>query len=367
MDKLFMPEVRLDGFAMDEAPAELQNVEVLKQQGIDFRSEALADAMDSAAGVTDPGVNAPWFYLNYMASKPIQVATQRTVMDDILGRTREGSWAHNTITKQFRELTGRTGQYKDFADTTAPRVNRGYTRVTRDIIRLSAGLVIGELESRQSALVPGMKSPHQDKREAIALAFKLDREAIGHFGYMVNDAKCYGLFNDPELSENVPFESVPEGVSADTTTTSTKWEDKGAHDIIRDLMTAVASVQKKSKANFIPASHPFKIVIPVGCDQYLGKITECGGFSVRDWIAKQWPKAKIIVDPTFDGALGGENVFYVIVDKIGVDPCAEQIVPASLFMVGSMKRETGHSELWSMATAGTFVEQTIGIGRFYGI
>lgn len=364
MDKFYMPEVRLDGIAMDELPEDLQTVETLKQMGIGGNERAFADAMDSAAGVTDPGVNAPWFYLNYMASKPIQVATQRTVMDEILGRTREGSWAHNSVTKQFRELLGKTGQYKDFADTTAPRVNRGYTRVTRDIIRLSAGLVIGELESRQSALVPGMKSPHQDKREAIALAFKLDREAIAHFGYMVGDAKCYGLFNDPELDA---FQQVNTAIGPDSLTNSTEWKDKGAHDIIRDLMTAVAGVQKKAKANFIPSAHPFKIVIPVGCDQYLGKITECGGFSVRDWIAKQWPKAKIVVDPTMDGALGGENVFYVIVEKIGVDPCAEQIVPASLFMVGSMKRETGHSELWSMATAGTFVEQTIGIGRYFGI
>lgn len=361
MDMHYMPAV--DGFAMDEAPEQFRNVESLKFQGIGYRDAALVDAMDSAETVTEAGINAPWFYLNYMAKKPIQVVTQRTTSDEILGRTTDGaSWAHNSITKTIRELTGKSGLYKDFADTTAPRANRASTRVTRDIIRLSAGVVIGELEKRQSAMVPGMYSPYQDKRDAVALLMKLDRDAIAYFGYQVNDAKCYGLLNDPNLEA---FQSVPSVTKSGTT--YTKWIDKDAHEIINDLMTAVAHVQVRCKGNFIPAKHSFKLVVPNGCEQYLGKITECGGYSVRQWIKDNWSKCEIVVSPVFDNALGGENVFYVIVDKLGVDPCAEQIVPASLFMVGSMKRETGHSELWSMATAGTFIEQPIGIARYYGI
>lgn len=356
---VYIPKVSLEGFAMDEAPAEFQTVEALQAQGIGFNENALVGAMDAAPTVTDAGVNAPWFYLNYMAKKPIQVVTQRTTADEILGRTTEASWAHSSITKQFRELTGRTAMYKDFADATAPRVNRGYTRETRHIIRLSAGLIVGELENRQSALVPGMYSPHQDKREAIALLMKLDRDAIAYFGYQLGDAKCYGLLNDPMLD---PFESVPVGEDG-----KTSWMDKSAHDIIRDLQFAMSKVQVKCRGNLIPTSTPFKLVIPLGCDQYLNKITECGGYSVRKWIADNWKKCEIVVSPVFDEALGGQNIFYIIVDKIGVSPSVEQIVPASLFMVGSMKRETGHSELWSMATAGTFVEQKIGIGRFFGI
>lgn len=356
----FIPKVSIEGFAMDEAPVDFQNIEALRAQGIDYAPSALADAMDSAPTVTDAGVNAPWFYLNYMAKRAIQVATQRTTIDDILGRTQEGSWAHVAVTKQFRELTGKTANYKDFADITAPRVNRGYTRMTRSVIRLSAGMIVSELENRQSALVPGMYSPHQDKREAIALITKLDRDAIGYFGYQLGDAECYGLLNDPNLDA---FTEVAAGAG----TVGKTWAAKTFHDITRDIMTAVAKVQSQAKANFIPASQGFKLVIPVSCDQYLGKVPECGGVTVREWFKKQYPKAEIVVSPVFDGAVGGENCFYVIVDKIGVSPCAEQVVPASLFMVGSMKRETGHSELWSMATCGTFVEQPIGIARYFGI
>ena len=147
----------------------------------------------------------------------------------------------------------------------------------------------------------------------------------------------------------------------------TKWADKTFHEIIADLMTAVGTVQKQLKANFIPATSKFKIVIPVGCDQYLGKVPECGGKTVREWIKDQWKKCEIHVDPAFDEVLGGENVFYVIVDEIGSSPVVDQHVPASLFMVGSMQREAGRSELWSFATAGAFVKQPLGVGRFFGI
>lgn len=352
------------GFAMDEAPAEFQKMDALKMQGIGYNAHALDAAMehaeDAAATVTGAGsVNAPWFYLNYLAKKPITVVTQRTTIDEILGRNPEGSWANASITRQFRELTGRTAPYDDFVESAAPRVNRAYSFESRDVIRLSAGLIVTELENRQAAMVPGQYSPNQDKREAIALLFKLDRDAIGYYGYRLGTAKCWGLLNDPNL---FPFYQVATGAAS-----STKWEKKTFHEIIADLMTAVARVQKQLKANFIPASSKFKIVIPVGCDQYLGKVPECGGKTVREWIKDQWKKCEVVVSPVFDEALGGENVFYVIVDEIGTNPAADQHVPASLFLVGSMKREAGYSELWSMATAGTFVTQPLGIGRCYGI
>ena len=60
-------------------------------------------------------------------------------------------------------------------------------------------------------------------------------------------------------------------------------------------------------------------------------------------------------------------MFYLIANKLGDSPVAEQYVPASLFLVGTAQRETGVSELYSMATAGCFVEQPLGIVRFFGI
>ena len=353
------------GFAMDEAPAEFQSMDALNMQGIGFKAGALEQVMsyaeDAAPTVTGAGsVNNPWFYLNYLAKKPIQAVTQRTVLDEILGRNSEGAWANVSITQQFREFTGRTAPYDDFVESAAPRVNRAYSYESRDILRLSAGLIVTELESRQAAMIPGQYSPSQDKREAIALLFKLDREAIGHYGYRLGGAKIWGLLNDPNLG---PFYQVAKGADSGETT----WAGKTFHEIIADLMTAVASVQKHLKANFIPATSKFKIVIPVGCDQYLGKVPECGGKTVREWIKEQWKKCEIHVDPCFDEALGGENVFYVIVDEVGSSPVADQHVPASLFMVGSMQREAGRSELWSMATAGVFVKQPLGVGRFFGI
>lgn len=360
MAEKFIPAV--EGYTMDEMPAEFQREEALSMIGVGYNANALRDSMEFAedeAPVTGGGMNTPWFHLNYLAKKAITVVTQKTTIDEILGRTPEGSWAHESITKQFRELTGRSAPYEDYAETTTPRVNRAYSYVTRDVIRLAAGTIVTELESRQAAMVPGQYSPNQDKREAIALLFKLDRDAIGFYGYRLNDKRCWGLLNDPRL---FPFESVATGAS-----NSTKWEKKTFHEITRDLMTAVGKVQKQLKANFVPATSAFKLVLPNGVDTYLGVVPECGGVTVREWIKNQWKKCEIVVTPVFEDALGGENVFYVIVDQVGVAAAAEQIVPASAFLVGNMKREAGHSELWSMATCGTMVLQPLGVGRFFGI
>lgn len=360
-----MPKV--EGYACDEMPEEFQGMEALAMQGIGYTKKALASVMGTTeealdeAPVNGSNLNNPWYYLNYLAKGAITVVTQRSTIDEILGRTQEASWAHNSVTKQFRELTGRTTAYDDFVEGTVPRVNRGYTYEDRDVIRLSAGLVVTELENRQSAMIPGQYSPSQDKREAIALLFKLDRDAIGFYGYRLGSARCWGLLNDPNLA-NIPFKEVHTSYGGKKT-----WDDKDAHAIIRDIIIAVGDVQKRCKANFNPAKDAFKIVIPNGVDQNLGKITECGGYSVRQWIKDNYKKAEVIPTPVFNEALGGMNIMYVIVDKLGVSPVAEQIVPASAFLVGSQPREAGRSELWSMATCGCFVEQPLGIGRWFGL
>ena len=353
------------GFAMDEAPEAYRNMEALDFQGIGFKEGALEAAMgfaeDAAPTATDAGsINNPWFYLNYLAKKPIKAITQKTVLDGIIGRNSEGSWANASMTFMTRELSGRTAPYSDFVESAAPRVNRAYSYVTRDVLRLSAGLIVTELENRQAAMIPGQYSPSQDKRESLTLLFNLDREAIGHYGYRLGNMKVYGLLNDPQLA---PFVQVAKGGDSG----ETMWAGKTFHEIIADLMTAVGSVQKQLKANFVPASSKFKIVVPVGCDQYLGKVPECGGKTVREWALDQWKKCSFEVDPCFDNVLGGENVFYVIVDEIGGMPVVEHQVPASLFMVGSMQREVGRSELWSFATCGAVVKQPLGVGRFFGI
>ena len=361
MSKSFMPAV--DGYAMDEMPREFQSMDALKMQGIGFNDHALTAAMAHAcdeAPVTGGGSNNPWFFLNYLAKGVVTTVTQRTTIDEIVGRNSDcGGWANVAVTVQFRELTGHSAVYDDTVEGSVPRVGRAYSYETRDIVRLAAGTMVTELESRQAAMIPGQYSPNQDKRDAIALLFKLDRDAIGHYGYRLGGAKCWGLFNDPNLDAFVSVNADGDG--------KTTWADKSYFGIVADLMDAAAKVQKRCKANFSPAKDAFKLVIPNCCDAYLGKTTECNGYSVRSWIKDNWKKCEVIVDPCMDNALGGENIFYIIVEKLGTSPCIEQMVPAAAFLVGSMKREAGHSELWSMATAGCIAEQPLGVGRFFGI
>lgn len=347
-----------DGFSMDAAPKELHTMEALEAQGIGFNqaSDPIAYVMDGLSTVTEPSIGVPYQFLQYWIRKPVKVVTQATVIDDILGRTTGAEWWHESVVLNIRELTGHAAPYGDWAN--APRVGRNYNQQARTIVRLAAGLVTGKLESLRSKAMQGMYSEYEDEREAIAQCFKLDRNAIGFYGYRLGPAQCYGLLNDPNLGA---FEEV-----ATTSGGSTQWVDKNYMEICRDLNMAVAALQKQAGGNFNPAKDKFKLCVALGCDQYLNTPNE-HGHTVRQFVYDNWKNCEIIQVPEFDNAVGDESVFYLIAAKLGDSAVAEQYVPASLFLVGSAQRETGVSELYSMATAGCFVEQPLGIVRFFGI
>ncbi|MBR2680110.1 MAG: hypothetical protein IKE23_05060, partial [Exiguobacterium sp.] len=145
-----------------------------------------------------------------------------------------------------------------------------------------------------------------------------------------------------------------------------EWSKKNFYEIVTDLNTAVAELQKQCAGNFIPSKHAFKIGIALGCDQFLNQVNQYG-ISVRKYISDTWPKSELVVIPEFDNALAGDNVFYLKLDELAGSPVAEQIVPAAVRLVGSVPRASGLYELYTDATAGTFVEQPLGIVRFYGI
>lgn len=351
-------KMREDGFVMDAAPAEFRTMENMEKMGISFNadSDPVAYICDGLSTVTDPSVSVPYQFLQFWMRDPIKVVTQATVADDFLGRANYGEWWHEAIVLRIRELTGHTAPYGDWAN--APRVGRNYNQEERTIVRFSAGLVTGALEAARTAAMGGGFSQYQDERDAIAQAFRLDTNAVAFFGYRLGLAKNYGILNDPNLAA---YKAVPK--NADN---KTEWVDKTYYDIVRDLNTMVAELQVQCGGQFIPSKDAFKIGLALGCEQYLNTPNE-HGHTVKQFIEATWKKAEIVAIPEFDGAIGGENAIYLKLEKLGTSPCAEQIVPAAMRLVGSAQRETGVSELYSNATAGCFVEQPLGIVRYFGI
>ena len=358
--KFRMPKVKTEGFALDEAPENLRTMENLDRMGISMNDKASAvkyvmDAMPTQ-GVTNPTAQVPVQFLQHWMNKIITVVTQATTADEFLGRSTYGEWYQESIVLRLRELTGSVRPYGDHAQAPLPRYN--YNQEDRTILRLAQGILTGALEEARLAAMGNKASAYESDRAALGLTFKLNTNAVAFFGYNLGANKTYGVLNDPNLA---PYIAVPTGKAGKTT-----WATKDFYDIVRDLNTAVAALQKQCAGNFIPSKHAFKIGLALSCDAFLNEVNE-HGHSVREFIARTWPKCEVIAIPEFDEAIAGDNVMYIKLEDLAGSPVVEQIVPAAVRLVGSVPRASGLYELYSDATAGCFVEQPLGIVRFYGI
>ena len=358
--KFRMPKVKVEGFVLDEAPENLRTMENMALMGVSFneKSSGVKYVMDSfpTQGVTNPTAQVPVQFLQHWMNKIITVVTQATTADELLGRSTYGEWYQESIVLRLRELTGTVRPYGDHAQ--APLARYNYNQEDRTIVRFAQGILTGALEEARLAAMGQKSSAYESDRAALGLGFKLNTNAVAFYGYNLGYNKTYGILNDPFLD---PFVAVPANSSGDT-----EWSKKNFYDIVNDLNFAVAELQRKCKGNFIPSKHGFKIGIALGCDQYLNQVNSYG-ISVRKYIKDTWPKSDLVVVPEFDSAAAGDNVFYLILDDLAGSPVVEQIVPAAVRLVGSVPRASGLYELYSDATAGCFVEQPLGIVRFFGI
>jgi hypothetical protein len=357
--KLRMPKVKVEGFVLDEAPENLRTLENLDLLGVSFNqsSEGVKYVMDSmpTQGVTNPTAQVPVQFLQHWMNKIITVVTQATTADEFLGRSTYGEWYQESVVLRLRELTGSVRPYGDHAQ--APLARYNYNQEDRTIVRFAQGILTGALEEARLAAMGQKASAYESDRAALGLAFKLNTNAVAFFGYNLGYNKTYGILNDPNLA---PYQQVP-AVGGET-----QWSKKDFYQIVTDLNVAVAELQKQCAGNFIPSKHAFKIGIALSCDQFLNQVNQYG-ISVRQYIANTWPKAELVVIPEFDGALAGDNVFYLKLEELAGNPVVEQIVPAAVRLVGSVPRASGLYELYTDATAGCFVEQPLGIVRFFGI
>ena len=361
--KFRMQKIKPEGFALDEAPAELRTMENLALMGVSMNEKASAvkyvmDALPTQ-GVTAPTAQVPVQFLQHWMNKIITVVTQATTADEFLGRSTYGEWYQESIVLRIRELTGMPRPYGDHAQAPLSRYN--YNQEDRTIVRFAQGILTGALEEARLAAMGQKASAYESDRAALGLGFKLNTNAVAFFGYNLGQNKTYGILNDPNL---FPYLSVPAATVGSSTVT--KWAEKDFYAIVRDLNTAVAALQKQCAGNFIPSKHAFKLGVALSCDAYLNEVNE-HGHSVREFIARTWPKCEVLAIPEFDGALAGDNVMYLKLEDLAGSPVVEQIVPAAVRLVGSVPRASGLYELYTDATAGTFVEQPLGIVRFFGI
>lgn len=317
-----------------------------------------AEAQDADPMSTTPSIIVPQQFTQWWSPEVVETLFTATMSDDILGVTIAGTWADTKVVIPWKESLGRATRYGDMNNVDFVGMNYNYEY--RSVVRLQKGILPTVLAEQQAALA---RIPlRNDLMDSVATVFNIEEDQIAFYGFDPQVASTteptYGLLNEVGLKA---YESLPNGASGDTTWASKTWQEKAA-----DLRFLVNKLVVQMKGHFNPKKHAFKMVFALSVAQTLDDTTNFG-YSLTKYINDTWPNAEIIFAPKFDGADGGENVAYFMLNNIGSKTVAEKLVQQKMFLVGFEQTVYGKKELYSMATAGVMVRYPNAIVRVSGI
>lgn len=316
-------------------------------------------AMDAAPlPQTGGGIPTPIWFLTHFLTTPVRVITRARVADDLVGREIAGRFADAQIVQPIIELLGQPRPYTD--KSSIPLSDYNYTFEGRTIVRFEQGAEVGIVEAERGS---AMRLNVMDaKRTAASEALAISLNRVFFYGYNDGDGRTYGLLNDPNAPD---YTTVAPGAG---TGTPTEWSKKTAVEIVNDIITAANDLRVKSGYNYDPFRDSATLAVAGDAVDWLAKTSEQYlGLSVRDWIAKTYPKMRIVPVPELSGADGGENVFYLFADRIGDQKVVGQYIQDVLRMLGMERRIKGVLEDYAAATAGAMILQPVGLVAYSGI
>ena len=301
--------------------------------------------MDAAPNPqTTPTAVTPVQFAQYWLTNPIKIITRGRTLDKVVGRTVVGTWETEQIVATIMERIGQPGLYGDF--TKAPLANWNVNFETRDNVRFEMGVEVGKLEEARASQM--RLNSYALKRDAMAEAFAILLNNVGWYGYRSDSAnfigaskKIYGLLNDPN-------------VTAQNIGTATWGGDCTMDAIVTDIQSIVTTAVSNLKGNYDPEVDSATLALPITQFVQLGKINTYG-ISARDWLAKTYPKIRIVSCAELVGALSSKDVALFIVDKVVGDTTVQQMLTSALRLVGVQPMAKGSYEVYSCSSAGTLV------------
>lgn len=344
------------------------DVRQLARIGLDLSTQFVQDAardigfaMDDTQGlVTAASISNPVQFLQAWLPGFVRVMTGARKIDTLIGVTTVGSWEDEEIIQGVLESLGTAAEYGDITSIPLSNWNLNFER--RTVVRWEKGLSVGMLEDARSARV--RVNTAAEKRAAASLALEIIRNRVGFYGYNSGGNRTYGFLNDP----NLPAYST---VAATGSGSATTWSSKTFLNITADLRGMFAALQTGSKDLIDPAEVDTTLALSTAVTQYL-TVTSDYGISVRDWLAKTYPKCRIVSAPELDGANGGANVAYLYADTVpdgGTDGgnTWAQLVPAKFMALGTEKRAKSYVEDFANATAGALLKRPFAVVRRSGL
>jgi hypothetical protein len=360
---------KMGGVALDEAQlaALARDPQTMRRLGIamdhNFARSALSVAMDAGITqpVTTPTTGVPVQFLQNFLQGVVHILTTARRGDVLAPVMTVGDWSDEEIVLTVLEHLGSPELYKDHGDMPLASWNNTYER--RTIVRFELGAEQTKLDEERSA--KANVNSMDEKRAAVALAFEILRNEIFFYGYNSGTNRTYGILNDPNLSA---FITLPNGSGGDNT-----WASKTVAERVTDIVTAVATLRSQSGSQVDPESARLKLAVASSIKDLMNESdgSFSNGMTVNEWLSKNYPNITVDAIPEFDGADGGENVFYLYaesVDGSGTDDGLTMIqaVPTKMTALNTVTTMRGMREGYTNATAGCFVKRGYAVVRYSG-
>ncbi len=359
-----MGGVAFDG---DQLAALAKDPKTLRRMGISmdhsFARNALSVAMD--AGLTQPvttsSAGVPVQFLQEFLQGVVHILTTARRGDVLAPVMTVGDWSDEEIVMTILEHLGQPGLYKDHGDIPIAAWNATYER--RTVVRFELGAQMSKLDEERSSKA-GFDSM-SEKRAAVALAFEILRNEIFFYGFNGGNNRTYGILNDLNLPA---FVTLANGAGGDTT-----WASKTVAERVTDIVTAVSTLRAQSGSQVDPESMSLKLAIAASVKDLMNESDSsfANGMTVNEWLSKNYPNITVESIPEFDGADGGENVFYLYPETVegsGTDggQTVIQAVPSKMTALNTVQTMRGVNEGYTSATAGCFVKRGFAVVRYSG-
>lgn len=325
---------------------------ILNNIGIGIHPNVSMSAMDEYAQMNTTATISNWIqFFQYFYPKPISMLTRAMKADQVGGAHKAGEWAQEEIVFPIIEKLGQPRLYSDGANVPYASFNPDWER--RTIKRFELGCLVGRLEEERSSM---MRLNSADlKHGAISQALALVMNDVYWNGF---EGNTYGILNDPNLS---PYLTLSTGAKGDTTFATKTFEE-----ITTDFNGAISRLAVQLKGHFDSYSTRLLLVLPTSVMGYLNTANALGK-TVKSWLKENYPNMRIEFVDNLNGADGGENVFYLMLDEELNGSFIQGQMFQNRFMLLGMSRQTkGFEEDFGCATAGAFVAQPLAIVRYTG-
>lgn len=361
--------------ALSDYPVQsMADVAALDNIGITFTQRAIGQmyaaykdgahmingAMDTnlTAPLSTPSITTPIQFLQHFAPGFVFVTTRDRAIDRLIGETTMGRIEDEEIVQGFSERTGNASIYQDSNNVPMTNWNTNWER--RSIVRHQEGLQVGYLEEKRASAMNYNSAA--EKRVAAVMGLEVQRNYIGFYGFNNGAGRTYGFLNDPSLPAYV---NLPNG-AAGTSTFATK----ATLEIIADILSALNALRVQSGNVIDPKKTPITWAMGPSSVDYISIPTQLG-YSVQEWLSKNYPNVRVESAPELDGANGGANVFYVYADSYPEGSTDDgkvfmQMVPAKFVTIGAQQLTKGYEEVFANASAGVMLKRPFAVIRRSG-